>query len=52
MAKRVNARTVIFDKKPSFRSSAAIVGKKEGAGPLYEWFDLCGKDDTFGQSSF
>ena len=30
------------------RSSAAVVGKKEGEGPLGGLFDLVGEDDLFG----
>ena len=37
---------------PCVVSHAAIVGPKEGEGPLASWFDEVSWDDTFGESSF
>ncbi len=44
--------TIIFDKKPSILSFAAVVGKKEGDGPFGKYFDLIEEDEYFGQSSW
>ena len=35
----MNKGTVIFDNKPSILSFSAVVGKKEGDGPLGKYFD-------------
>ena len=45
--KNINS-TLIFENKPSIASFGAVVGKKEGEGPLGKYFDLCEKlsDDT------
>lgn len=48
MAKRTG-KTIITDKKPVFLSSAAVVGKKEGEGPLGKEFDKIFEDTTLGQ---
>ena len=42
-------KTIITEKKPSFLSSAAVVGKKEGEGPLGSEFDKIFEDTTLGQ---
>ena len=44
--------TVIFDKKPSVLSFAAVVGKKEGDGPYGKYFDEIEKDAYFGQETW
>lgn len=44
--------TVIFDKKPSILSFSAVVGKKEGEGPLGKYFDEIENDAYFGQESW
>lgn len=44
--------TVIFDKKPSFLSYSAIVGKKEGEGPYGKYFDEVEEDAYFGQETW
>lgn len=44
--------TVIFDKKPSVLSFSAVVGKKEGEGPLGKYFDEVEEDAYFGQESW
>ena len=44
--------TVIFDKKPSILSFAAVVGKKEGEGPYGKCFDEVEQDAYFGQKSW
>ncbi len=44
--------TVIFDEKPSILSYAAVVGKKEGDGPLGKYFDEIETDAYFGKPSW
>ena len=44
--------TVIFEKKPSIMSYAAVVGKKEGDGPLGKHFDEIEADAYFGKPSW
>ncbi len=41
-----------FDKVPYILSSASVVGKKEGEGPLGELFDVVGQDDSFGENTW
>lgn len=51
MQKKENG-TVIFEKKPSILSFAAVVGKKEGEGPYGKYFDEVENDAYFGQKSW
>ena len=51
MAKRVGKRTVEFE-NVYLLSSAAIGGKKEGEGPLGDWFDKINYDEYMGTTSF
>lgn len=44
--------TVLFDEKPSVKSFAAVVGKKEGEGPYGKYFDRVENDAYFGQKSW
>lgn len=44
--------TVIFDKKPSILSYAAVVGEKEGDGPYGSCFDEVETDAYFGQETW
>ena len=50
--KRAGNGTVIFEKKPSIMSYAAVVGKKEGDGPLGKYFDEIETDAYFGKPSW
>ena len=52
MAKRIGRYTVAFESKPSIVSSAAIVGKNEGEGPLFDEFDEIVEDATFGMENW
>ena len=45
-------QTLIFRKKPYVISAFSIGGKKEGEGPMREWFDECLRDDTYGESTW
>ncbi len=48
MASR-QGKTIILEKKPTIIANAAVVGKKEGEGPLGEAFDEVFEDTTMGQ---
>jgi len=52
MAKRLGAQTVRFDTPPVIRAEAAVVGKKEGQGPLGQRFDNVSDDSYFGEKSW
>lgn len=45
-------RTFLFKNKPIIVSASSVVGKKEGEGPLAEWFDHISQDDTFGERTW
>ena len=46
------AQSVVFPDFPSIAANAAVVGKKEGEGPLGPYFDLVSQDTTLGQKSW
>lgn len=46
------SQSIQFDTAPYIVSSASIVGKKEGEGPLGKYFDLIGQDDLFGEETW
>ncbi len=52
MAKRIGTDTVLCESQPQILSSAAIVGKKEGEGPLQEHFDVIHEDTTLCEKSW
>ncbi len=52
MGKRIGKQTVVFDNPPVIISAAAIAGKKEGEGPLKDYFDIVVNDDTNGRESW
>ena len=52
MAKRLNKGTVVLEKKPKIIGNAAVVGKKEGEGPLAKEFDEIFEDTTMGEKSW
>ena len=39
------AQSIAYDRAPYLISSASVVGKKEGEGPIGEMFDLVGESD-------
>ena len=45
-------QSITFEKPPYLISSASVVGKKEGQGPLGKMFDIVGEDDLFGADSW
>jgi stage V sporulation protein AD len=50
--KRLGKQTIKLSNPPSMLSAAAVVGPKEGEGPLSQYFDMIQKDDYFGQDSW
>ena len=49
---RIGKQTIVFPNKPRILSSAAVVGPKEGRGPLASGFDLVVNDALFNQESY
>ena len=52
MAKKIGMQTIILDKQPIILSGAAVVGKKEGDGPLARYFDEVVDDEYVGEKTF
>ncbi len=49
---RAGRQTWIFDPAPCILGTGAVVGKREGEGPLADDFDVIHKDPYIGQKSF
>ncbi|NMP37405.1 MAG: stage V sporulation protein AD [Clostridiales bacterium] len=52
MAIRQGRYTLMLPSRPVITGSAAVVGKKEGEGPLANEFDSVSQDDSLGEASF
>ena len=52
MAQRLGKHTLFLPSLPAIIGYAAVAGKKEGEGPLGEWFDHVSQDEMCGQESF
>lgn len=52
MSHLINRCTIKLTTPPSIKSYASIVGKKEGEGPMGEYFDEINNDPYFGQKTF
>ncbi len=52
MAKKIGEGTILFEKDIRIRSAYSVVSKKEGEGPLKEYFDEIENDMMFGQKSW
>lgn len=50
--KKLGRQTTALQAPPSVLASAAVVGKKEGEGPLAATFDHISQDDSFGERSW
>lgn len=50
--RRAGRRTFVYDQRPAIRAAAAIVGPKEGQGPLGRDFDVVLPDDLLGLKSW
>lgn len=46
------SQSIQFDIAPYIVSSASVVGRKEGEGPLGKYFDRVGEDDRFGEETW
>lgn len=49
---KIGIQTIKFDNKPIIVSTHSVVGKKEGEGPLKEWFDDILQDDFCGEKTW
>lgn len=45
-------QSILFDNAPYIISSGSVVGKKEGEGPLGNFFDLVEEENLFGQNTW
>ena len=45
-------QSIAFKESPYLVSSASVVGKKEGEGPLGKMFDMVEKEDLFGENTW
>lgn len=52
MNQMVGSGSLCFSKTPFIISTASIVGKKEGEGPLKHCFDVIGSDEKFGEENW
>lgn len=52
MNKRIGKQTVKLKNPVSIISSANVVGKKEGEGPLHQYFDVIMDDSAWGEKSW
>lgn len=52
MPQRISQSTFIMQNPPTMAGYAAVVGKKEGEGPLAQYFDYVSEDTHFGQESW
>ena len=50
--RRAGSRTFVYEERPAVRAAAAIVGPKEGQGPLGADFDVVLPDDLLGMASW
>ncbi|MBR3786085.1 MAG: stage V sporulation protein AD [Firmicutes bacterium] len=50
--RKLGKQTVYFENGPFVAGGAAVVGRKEGEGPLSEWFDFRLKDDRYGEKTW
>lgn len=50
--KKIGTQSIKFENPPCILSTGTIVGKKEGEGPLKDYFDKIIEDDLYGEDSF
>ena len=50
--KKIGKQTIKLDRPPAIVEPAAIVGPKEGQGPLSKHFDVVLEDDLCGEKSY
>ena len=49
---KIGKQTIKFSTPPSIKSTACIVGPKEGEGPLAKFFDQCLDDEFWGEKTW
>ncbi|MBQ8518879.1 MAG: stage V sporulation protein AD, partial [Agathobacter sp.] len=52
MNQMLGSGSLCFSKTPFIISTASVVGKKEGEGPLKDCFDVIGQDEKFGEENW
>lgn len=52
MKNKLGKQSLIFNNRPRIVGSCAIVGEKEGKGPMAKWFDVILEDDTYGEKTW
>lgn len=52
MSKKLGSQTIRFSAPPTISAAAAVVGEKEGQGPLASCFDFISQDAYFGEKSW
>ena len=52
MNKRIGKQTLLLPSAPAIIGHAAVVGQKEGEGPLKDCFDLISEDSYFGEQTW
>ena len=52
MNQRLGKQTVTFGEPATILETAAIVGQKEGEGPIAQSFDIILEDDKFGEETW
>ena len=52
MKKRIGKQTLALPSSPGVEGFAAVVGRKEGEGPLGDCFDAISEDSYFGEESW
>ena len=50
--KQIGTQTVFFENPPSFAGFACAVGKREGDGPLRDFFDYISDDSFYGEKTW
>ncbi|GAB1476602.1 stage V sporulation protein AD [Bacillota bacterium] len=51
-SKKTGEQTLIFNSRPEIGAAGAVVGVKEGKGPLGPKFDIVSEDDMFGEKTW
>jgi len=49
---RAGGQTIVYEHPPVIAAHRGVAGRKEGQGPLAEWFDAILEDDLLGQKSW
>lgn len=52
MKNKLGKQTLIFNNRPRIVGACAVVGEKEGQGPMAKWFDMILEEDTYGEKTW